>query len=255
MDVLCPNCNATLPPIEPCGGRPLAMKWIYQGGGCDGSFNAQGDAFLCEDFNGGPPTQSGETSFIVVTDSTGDVVYHRDFVTIDSIYSMDSGNEPFPDDSIITVYKNNNTADLANLLQSVQYGSSCSDDVLSLKDRFGAHILVEWTNEEQGTASCFSTLPFTIDVEVPTDFTGGPATVTGLTIASNVDPFFFNVTESVTGLEVDAGDLFQTTIAIPIELTERRNYNMLFTFSASAGATNCSATALVTFATGYDLQT
>ena len=253
MNIECPNCNATPPPVEQCEGRPLAMGWIYSGGGCENSWNVQEDKFICEDFNGGPPTTLGEKSFIVVTDADGSVTYHRDYVEVGSLYNHDSGGERFSADSLITIYKNNNTGDLANLLQSVQYHSSCSS-TLFLKNRFGANILVQWTNEEQGTISCFANQTFQIEVDIPIDFEGGPATVTSLTVASNVDPFFFNLTDSVAGVSVDAGDTFQTTVAVPIDLTEKKTYNMLVTMQAetAAGAT-CVATDLVTFEAGYPL--
>jgi len=229
------------------------MTWIYSGGGCENSWNVQGEKFICEDFNGGPPTTIGEKSFIVVTDADGEFIYHRDWVTVNSLYEHNSGGERFSADSIITIYKNNNTGDLANLLQSIQYHSSCSQ-TLFLKNRFGANILVEWTNEEQGTISCFANQTFNLEVDIPVEFEGGPATVTGLTVASNVDPFFFNLTDDVAGVVVNAGDTFQTTINVPIDLTEKRTYNMLITLTAdTAGGQICTATDIVTFTAGYPL--
>lgn len=172
---------------------------------------------------------------------------------VGSLYNHDSGGERFSANSLITIYKNNNTGDLANLLQSVQYHSSCSS-TLFLKNRFGASILVQWTNEEQGTISCFANQTFDIEVDIPIDFEGGPATVTSLTVASNVDPFFFNLTDSVAGLTVGAGETFQTSVAIPIDLTEKKDYNMLVTLEAETAAGGvCSATDLVSFTAGYPL--
>lgn len=253
LEIECPNCNATPPPVAQCEGRPLAMSWIYSGGGCENSWNVQGEKFVCEDFNGGPPTNLGEKSFIVVTDVDGDTVYHRDWVRVNSLYQHDSGNERFAANSIITIYKNNNTGDLANLLQTVQYHSSCSS-TLFLKNRFGANILVQWTNEEQGTISCFANQTFNLDVDIPIDFEGGPATVTSLTVASNVDPYFFNLTDSVFGVVADAGDTFSTSINVPVDLTEKRTYNMLITLTAeTVTGTICTATDLVTFTAGYPL--
>ena len=253
LEIECPNCNATPPPVAQCEGRPLAMSWIYSGGGCENSWNVQGDQFICEDFNGGPPTNLGEKSFIVVTDIDGETVYHRDWVRVNSVYQHDSGNERFAANSLITIYKNNNTGDLANLLQSIQYHSSCSS-TLFLKNRFGANILVQWTNEEQGTISCFANQTFNLEVDIPIDFEGGPATVTGLTVASNVDPYFFNLTESVFGVVANAGDTFSTSINVPVDLTEKRTYNMLITLTAeTATGVVCTATDLVTFTAGYPL--
>ena len=174
-------------------------------------------------------------------------------MAVGSLYNHDSGGERFSANSLITIYKNNNTGDLANLLQSVQYHSSCSS-TLFLKNRFGASILAQWTNEEQGTVSCFGNQTFNIEVDIPIDFEGGPATVTSLVVASNIDPFFFNLTDSVAGVEVSAGETLQTTVAVPIDLTEKRTYNMLVTLQAeTAGGVTCAASDLVSFTAGYPL--
>ena len=78
--------------------------------------------------------------------------------------------------------------------------------------------------------------------------------MTGLSIASNVDPFYFNLTDSVAGIKANAGDLFRTTIVVPIDLSEKKTYNMLITLSAETeSGTPCTATDLVTFVAGYPL--
>jgi hypothetical protein len=230
------------------------MKYIYSGGGCENSWNfMDAEKFTCQDFNGGPPTTPGEMSFIVVTDDDGSATYTREYVAVDSLYEMDAGGEEFAANSIITIYKNNNTGDLSNLLQSVQFHSSCSQS-LALKNRFGASILVEWTNEEQGTISCFGNASFSITVNIPVEFTGGPATVTSLTVASNVDPFFFNLTDSVAGQTLNAGDTFIAEVSVPLDLSEKRTYTLLVTLQAdTAGGTTCSATEVLSFEAGFPL--
>lgn len=140
------SCEGPLPTVEVCEGRPLMMGMRYNGGNCAQSFNSQPDKFSCEDFQGGPPTESGAESFILVTDAKGkDVVYHNDYVAVDTIYYLTDNNQRFEADQFIYIYSSNVTTE-ENLLQFVQYHSSCSSNLLLL-DRFGASQLVEWYNE------------------------------------------------------------------------------------------------------------
>ena len=93
-----------------------------------------------------------------------------------------------------------------------------------------------------------------MEVAIPIDLEGGPATVTGLTISSNVDPFFFNLTSTVSGIELSAGETLQATIAIPIDLSEKRTYSLLITLtSETASGEKCTATDLIRFDAGYPL--
>jgi hypothetical protein len=249
------SCNATPPPVEQCEGRPFEMVFLYNGGDCSNSFNIQeaDGKFFCTDIGAGPPTQRGEKSYIVVTALKDDTLYHSDWVEVGSLFTLSDGGNRFVADQLITIYSDENTADPANILQSVQYHSSCSSN-LFLKDRFGAVQLVIWVNEEQGTVSCFANQTFDLDVTVPIDLQGGPATVQSLTVASNVDPFFFNLTDKVFGLVVDAGDTLQTSLSIPIDLTQKRTYNLLITLTAlTATGKECRATELTSFTAGYPL--
>jgi len=249
------SCNATPPPVEQCTGRPFEMVFLFNGGDCEQSFNVQeaSGKFFCEDFNGGPPTKRGEKAFIVVTALKDDTVYHNDWVVVGDLFTLfDEGNN-FVADQLITIYGSDNVTDPSNILQAVQYHSSCSSN-LFLKDRFGATQLVIWVNEDQGTVSCFANQTFELDITVPIDIVGGPATITSLTVASNVDPFFFNLTDKVAGVEVDAGETLSVSIAIPIDLTQKQTYNLLVTIAALTSlGQQCRATDLVSFTAGYPL--
>ena len=250
-----PACNATPPPVEQCSGRPYEMGFLYNGGDCSGSYNVQEEEgkFFCTDFGEGPPSRLGESSFIVVTDLEGDTIFHRDFVRVGSVYTLSDGGETFPANQLINIYRNNNTEDPDSVLQSVQYHSSCSSN-LFLKDRFGASQLVLWVNEDQGTVSCFANQTFNLDITIPIDIAGGPATVTGLTVASNIDPFFFNLTEGIVGTVAGAGATIQTAIAIPIDLSEKRTYTLLMTLTAVLETgQQCTATEITSFVAGYPL--
>ena len=231
------------------------MVFLFNGGDCDQSFNVQADKFFCNDFNGGPPTERGEKAYIVVTDiKEQGIIYYDDWATVGETFTLSDGGNNFQADQFITIYSSDDTSDPANILQAIQYHSSCSSN-LFLKDRFGATQLVIWINEEQGVVSCFANQTFDLDITIPIDIVGGPATITSLTVASNIDPFFFNLTDKVAGIEADAGDTLSVSIAVPIDLTAKQTYNLLVTVMAltQLGQT-CRATDLVTFTAGYPLS-
>lgn len=249
------SCNATPPPVEQCSGRPFEMVFLYNGGDCSQSFNVQEAAgkFFCTDQGDGPPTERGEKSFILVTDLDGDIIFHNAWVEVGSLFTLSDGGNNFPADQLITIFNSDDTSSANNIVQSVQYHSSCSQN-LFLKDRFGAVQLVIWVNEDQGTVSCFANQTFDLDITVPIDIEGGPATLESLTVASNVDPFFFNLTDKIAGTVADAGDSIQVSIAIPIDLTIKKTYNLLITLTATtAGGQFCTATELTSFTAGYPL--
>ena len=101
------------------------------------SRNCQDDKFMCADFNGGPPTEFGAESWIVATDKDEEVVFYEGWSSVGSAYLMNNGFERFPADQIIRVYASENTADESQLLQDLQYHSSCSQN-LDLLNRFGS---------------------------------------------------------------------------------------------------------------------
>jgi len=249
------SCNATPPPVDQCEGRPFEMGFLFNGGGCDQSFNVQEAAgkFFCQDFGDGVPTEFGEKAYIVVTDLDGETMFHNDWVKVGELFTLFDGGNDFPADQLITIYNSNDTSKENNIIQAVQYHSSCSQN-LFLKDRFGASQLVIWVNEEQGLVSCFANQTFQLDITVPITLEGAPATLETLTVASNVDPFFFNLTNQIAGITVDAGDTIQTTITIPVDLTIKRTYNLLITLTAvTLAGQPCISNALTSFSAGYPL--
>jgi len=256
-----PSCNATPPPVEQCQGRPFEMGFIFTGGDCESSFNIQpvGEKFICDDFNGGPPAiPNGESAYIIVTATKdSELLYFEGFVqaglTRESRFVLSDNGNDFVADQNVMIFKNNDTADPANLLQAMTYHSSCSQN-LFLKDRFGGIQLVDWTNEKQGKISCFANQTFELDITVPLDMTGTKARLQTLTVVSNVDPFFYNFTDVVYGEQVSPGETFPLSIPLEIELTSRRTYNLLFTLTALTDTGRlCSATGISSFTAGYQL--
>ena len=111
---------------------------LYAGGDCTLSAQCQDDGkFECQDFNGGPPTTFGEKSYIVATDKDEKELFFEGWVPVGSSYIMDNNFERFPADQTIKIYSSDVTTE-ANLLQDVQYHSSCSQN-LDLLNRFGSN--------------------------------------------------------------------------------------------------------------------
>ena len=73
------------------------MIFLYNGGDCEQSFNVQGEQglFFCTDLDGGPPTVRGESSFIVVTDTKGETIYHSDWVEVGKPFVLSDGGNNF----------------------------------------------------------------------------------------------------------------------------------------------------------------
>ena len=233
------GCESVSIATTKCSQRPLSMQFKYKGGSCQNSFNAQvsGNQFLCSDYSGGPPSQVGESNYIVVTSTNRDVVYHQAMVEVGSFFSLDSDELGMEANLLLMIYTSSDAQ--AELLQAVEFHSSCAGDTLWLYDRFGSFLLSGWTNEEQGTVSAM--------VEVSN--VGGEESVSlsGLSLASSQEPFSLDLNESVEGVEVAAGSSFTTTVTVPIDTTEELT-QMAFSLEGNAEeGSNCAGTAKIDF--------
>jgi hypothetical protein len=209
------------------------MGFLFNGGDCSQSSNLQGDElFSCSNRNRGPPTSTSESAFIVVTDTQGKTIYHMDWVQVGTYFLLSDGGNNFEPNQLITIYNSSDAGNSDDILQTIQYHSSCSSD-LFLKDRFGAVQLVQWVNDVQGVVSCYANRTFDLDITAPLDVQGGPAILTSLTIASNVEPFFFNMTDKVAGNVLEPGETLSISISVPLDLTSRKSYNYAITVQAS----------------------
>ena len=112
------------------------------------SRNCQDDKFMCEDFNGGPPTEYGTESWVVATDKDEEMIFYEGWISVGTAYVMNNDMERFPADQIIKVYASEDTADESQLLQNVQYHSSCSQN-LDLLNRFGSQGKFLWQIDVQ----------------------------------------------------------------------------------------------------------
>lgn len=227
--------------VEPCLERPTSATMLYNGGDCSQSDNIQPLKFTCEDRNGGPPTEEGALSYIVVADIKGNgIVYFEGFVRVGEQYILNDNGERFAADQFITIYSSDDTSNPANVLQAVQYHSSCSSN-LELKNRFGASQLVGFFNSVQGNVTCFATANFAVQVQIPFDVNGEGVTLTSMTADTNFAGFL-NLTDQAAGVFVEPGGTTVVTLEGVIDLTVRRRYSILAELTGVAEPTQSVCT-------------
>jgi hypothetical protein len=241
--------------VEPCRQRPTAATMLYNGGDCEQSDNRQFLKFTCVDTEfGPPPTAEGDRSYIIVTDVKNlGLVYHRGYVNVGENYYLRTpeGEERFEADQRIMIYRNEDTGDPSNLLQEVQYHSSCSSN-LELKNRFGASQLVEFQNELQGNVTCFASLSFDLNIVIPVKTEGESATLVKLTALTNFLGFL-DLTEQVAGMEILPGGSVNVSLpSTDVDLSQRRRYTIVTQVTATANPSGetCTGTDFNSFFAG-----
>eukprot|EP00546_Thalassionema_frauenfeldii_P002433 CAMPEP_0178934710 /NCGR_PEP_ID=MMETSP0786-20121207/24037_1 /TAXON_ID=186022 /ORGANISM="Thalassionema frauenfeldii, Strain CCMP 1798" /LENGTH=1502 /DNA_ID=CAMNT_0020612569 /DNA_START=1215 /DNA_END=5725 /DNA_ORIENTATION=- len=246
------DCGSVVVTRTRCEDRPLAMVFRYNGGLCDQSDNIQNsELFQCFDFQEGPPVNAGDESYITVTDiKGGSIIYHADTVRVGGEYTV--LDEPFQVEANmnITTWRNDNTIP-QNILQTLVFHSSCSQN-LFLKDRFGAHQLVVFVNEEQGLRSCFFNATFNLNIA--NDVQGTGAILQRL--SSNTNYGLFNFTNEVNGIFLEPGETLSPSPSfdVVIDLTVVTN-NVIFTsvLARSEEGFQCSDSDFLAFVTGLAL--
>ena len=241
-------CTAPDVGVVPCMDRPTAATMLFNGGSCGQSDNAQGSQFTCQDFNGGPPGQTGEEVHILVTDAQATTVYFDGSVRVGDFYPLQAGGSPFAEDQIVTVA----TADQSTVLQIVQYHSSCST-ALELKNRFGASQLVGFINQPQGNVTCFSSFDLTLSMEIPAATTGAEnVELTSLTVDTNFAGQI-DLSNQVVGQVATAGGAnVVVSLQGELDLSTRRDYQLIYTLEGIQlpGGVRCSGTGIVGFDAG-----
>jgi hypothetical protein len=224
---------------------------LYNGGLCTQSDpNQQSGKFECEDFQGGPPTEDGIESYIVVTDAKGkDITYFEGLVRVGENYRLNDGGEPFEADQQIFIYTAAGPS-MDNLLQAVQYHSSCSQE-FELKQRFGASQLVEFFNEEQGNVSCFAALEFDLDIMIPITIEGEEICLETLTAITNFVGDL-DLSEQVAGVCVPPGGTVTVTLGATIDATTQQRYSVLATLTGFEQPSQqfCTGTDFISFVAG-----
>jgi hypothetical protein len=243
-------CETPFLGIESCKERPTSAVMLFNGGGCAQSDNTQGLLFSCVDMNGGPPVNEGERAYIEVTDIKGNQIdYFSGVVEVGNTYRINDNNERFEADMFITIY----TPDQRTVLQSVQFHSSCSRN-LELKNRFGASQLVEFTNDLQGTVSCFVTFSFTLTISVPISATTTqPIVLTRLTATTNFAGNL-DLTTEVAGLTIAPGSApLLVTLEGVIDASSQMRYTLMFYVEGAVAATGqkCTGSETLSFLAGH----
>ena len=81
-----------------------------------------------------------------------------------------------------------------------------------------------------------------------------PVTIERFEVLANVEPYFFDLTDEVTGLEIERAH--RVSFALPINLDVRKTYNIMATVIVSEGSTGqCQAIGVSSVTAGYDLPT
>ena len=240
------SCEALPPLTTLCEDRPTWMQFKYYGGDCSQSANSQATGlFLCTDFATLPP---GEPVFIRVFATTApDVIYFEGPVEFNGLFNVtDPNGDRLESNMNITTY----ASDGGELLQSVQYHSSCSQN-LFLKDRFGDSQLVAFFNEEQGLVDCFVTANYTFTIVNEGEMPGVLVSLVALTT-----PFGpFDLTEQVAEQDLGPGDTFVVTLPVVLDLTVRQRYTVLATITGQLdeAAEPCSSSDFLEFVAGNAL--
>jgi uncharacterized repeat protein (TIGR01451 family) len=245
------SCDMLPPPNVVCTDRPLAATMLYNGGLCTQSDpNQQSGKFECEDFQGGPPTMEGAESYIVVTDAKGKgITYFEGIVGVGQNYRLYNEGERFEADQQIFIYTPAGPS-MANLLQAVQYHSSCSQE-FELLQRFGASQLVSFFNEEQGNVSTFEFLEFDLDIQIPITIEGEEICLETLTAITNFVGDL-DLSDQVAGMCIPPGGTITVTLGATIDASMQQRYSVLATLTGFQQPSQqfCMGTDFISFVAG-----
>jgi hypothetical protein len=190
------------------------------------------------------------------------VTYFEGFVNTGDIYTLYDDNNNVAANMDITIYdpqgQTTNSPEIripANILQTVNYHSSCSSN-LFLADRFGSNQLVEWTGNDVGLVTVFINATLAIILDNPMA-SGFEIELTELNSFSKFGPFtFLDKTAEVSGVELLEGESFMPPpIMITIDLSVRQRYPF-FTWvvgETDDGSVECNGHDLHEFIAGNPL--
>ena len=240
-----------------CIELPTSMSFRYMGGNCSQSFNTQNpQIFQCEDLDGGPPTDQGESSLIVATNVDNSVIHHAAVVRVGGIFTAGDIDGVFPSSMSITVYSSPGQ----NVLQTFVLDTSCMTGHTFLTDRYGSFHLVGFGNELQGNVTSFVDVTYSYVVTNPATESGSTnfdtSTVTLETLISISNGFggfnpVVNLTEQVNGVVLSTNASLVIQVAVIVDLSVRTWYTFFSTVQGVSprGAT-CSASHFHEFIAG-----
>lgn len=244
------DCDSIPVPTTLCEDTPFAMIFKYNGGDCEQSFNLQPSSlFSCQDFNGGPPTEEGEQSFVTVTDTKGmGITYFSDFVGVGGDFFVEDDGNNVADDMQVAIYSSADTSQ-ETMLQAIVYHSSCSEN-LFLKDRFGSVQLTVFVNEKQGAVTCDFSVTYVFSVENVAE----ESDLILQTLESDTNIGLLNLTNEVNGVVVAPGNSATFERAVILDLTVRQRYTLDTTvMGLSRQSIGCSNDDFLSFEAGSPL--
>jgi len=121
------------------------ITFLYNGGSCGQSDNLQPrQKFNCFDTGDGPPTATGQESYItaVPRGSTNDFVFFAGTVPVGEKFTLNAARiyDKLASEMTITIYDNEQDG---NVLQVVDVHLSCSQPLI-LYDKYGASEVTQW---------------------------------------------------------------------------------------------------------------
>jgi hypothetical protein len=245
------DCDSILPLRERCEQRPQLLTMRYTGEDCSNGDNIQPEQlYFCEDYQGGPPTTEGATSYIIARDIKGLKTYFEGFVNVGDQYNLFDNGANLTANMNITIYSSEEqTAE--TLLQTIVFHSSCSSN-LFLKDRYGASQVVSFENLGQGLVSCFANVTFAFNIDNVAEG-GNNAVLQTLTSQTNWAGTL-NLTEQVNGIVLGDGESQSFSETVVIDTTVRQRYTAFTTVTAASPQEFiCSATDFLEFTAGSDI--
>ena len=126
-----------------CMQTPETVTFLYRGGDCSQTTNADSLGITCQDSNMSPPTVPGQKSYITVKSATKKGTrdtYFGAYVRVGSEFTIHDGGKVLDSGFNIRIY--DNASYQRNLLQEVYYNRTLCSDEDELYNRFGACELI-----------------------------------------------------------------------------------------------------------------
>jgi len=232
----CPNFELTRQ--NGCEGSLQVITFRYAGGDCSRSENIkQRQKFNCEDFNGGPPTTTGDQNYITVVDAKGKDVYFDGPVAVSEEFTLNE-NKDFDKLSAMTI--NVFASRGGTLLQTTNLHLSCIQDFFPF-DRFGSSSVTSWI---ETSGRDFSQIdPGTITPKVTIETPLSPIRLTEAQFLSSVVDNTIDFTPTIAGQVLGPGVAVELEeVGIDIDLGFRVSYTFFITVIGESldGTKQCS---------------
>jgi hypothetical protein len=124
---------------------------------------------------------------------------------------LSDGGNRFSANQLITLYKDDDTTDPSNIIQIIQYHSSCSQE-LKIGDTFGSVQLFSFQNEDQGVSALINQ---TVVIQMSAN-DGFDGLVQIMAVRSNRPPYFYHL-GGADGRRVPPADLFTMAFDVPTD--------------------------------------